>query len=89
MKGKTAGKTKKGKSGRIKNRCVVDDGVMFGDFELSREKPLSYEDADKVENVKGVDRVNSMGKYTIIVWVASVYNKNDVIKRVKKVLGCE
>jgi len=79
-------KTKKGKS-RGKKRCVVEDSYVY-DFKLSRETPISEEEVEKVENVMGVDNVVSMGRYTIDVDVAPVYDTDAVIKRVKKVLGC-
>jgi hypothetical protein len=81
-------KMKKGKS-RGKKRCVVWEPLFeSGDFRLSRKNPIFEKDIEKVENVKGVDSVWTVGKYTIAVDVAPLYYEKTVIKRVKKVLGC-
>lgn len=86
MRKKVTKETKKGKS-RGKKRYVVEDSDVY-DFKLSRKTPISEEEIEKVENVMGVNNVVSLGRYTIDVDVAPVYDTDAVIKRVKKVLGC-
>lgn len=80
-------KMKKERGG--KKRCHVEKALFSDAFNLSRETPISDKEIENVRNVKGVDDACRRGKYTVHVDVASVYDKDDVIKRVKKVLGCE